>query len=55
MKKWSSTPIPVMEIPDKDKSIPVRRSDCSSNRETRPIDHYKRSGANDVTAIYSKL
>ena len=23
--------------------------------ETRPIDHYKRSGVNDATAIYSKL
>ena len=54
-KKWLSTPIPVTEIPDKDKSIPVRRFVVRQTEKVRPIDNYKRSGVNDATAIYSKL
>ena len=55
MKKWLSTPIPVTEIPDKDKSIPVRRFVVRQTEKIRPIDNYKRSGVNDATTIYSKL
>ena len=54
-KKWLSTPIPVTEIPDKDKSIPVRRFVVRQTEKIRPIDNYKRSGVNDATTIYSKL
>ena len=52
---WLSTPIPVTEIPDKDKSIPVRRFVVRQFEKIRPIDNHKRSGINDATRIFSKL
>ena len=54
-RKWLSTPIPVTEIPDKEKSIPVRRFVVRQTEKIRPIDNYKRSGVNDATTVYSKL
>ena len=54
-RKWLSTPIPITEIPDKDKSIPVRRFVVRQFEKIRPIDNHKRSGINDATRIFSKL
>ena len=49
---WLSTPIPITEIPDKDKSIPVRRFVVRQSEKIRPIDNHKRSGINDATRIF---
>ena len=54
-KKYLSTLILVTEIPDKNKSIPVRRFVIRQTEKVRPADIYKRSGINDATASYSKL
>ena len=53
-KRWLFTPIPVTEIPDKDKSSLARRFVVRQTDNVRPIDNYKWSGVNDATAIYSK-
>ena len=54
-KKYLSTLILVTEIPDKNKSIPVRRFVIRQTEKVRPADIYKRLGINDATASYSKL
>ena len=54
-KRWLFTPIPVTEIPDKDKSSLARRFVVRQTDNVRPIDNYKWSGVNNATAIYSKL
>ena len=51
-RKWLSKPIPITEIPDKDKSIPVRRFVVRQAEKVRPIDNHKRSGVNDATRIF---
>ena len=54
-KKWLAIPIPVTEIPDKDKSIPVRRFVVRQMEKVLPIVNYKRSGIHDAPAMYFKL
>ena len=57
-KKWLSTLTLVTEIPDKNKSIPVRRFVIRQTEKVRPADIYKRSGINmrpQVTRNYSYL